>query len=158
MHRSSPFSLWPILISAQNHRALFLLQGMRRQKRRVDEQLAEKCTHGENCGFCGHTGHPDSACPKRKRFAEVAQQRVADSAEGLESLEVRRPVIEATGEVAGPAEWATALVVALLQLRYHDKLPVWSSLVEERRDSLPRELMRSAMESICELVAVNQHI
>ena len=66
--------------------------------------------------------------------------------------------IEATGEVAGPAEWATALVVALLQLRYHDKLPVWSSLVEERRDSLPRELMRSAMESICELVAVNQHI
>ena len=83
MHRSSPFSLWPILISAQNHRALFLLQGMRRQKRRVDEQLAEKCTHGENCGFCGHTGHPDSACPKRKRFAEVAQQRVADSAEGF---------------------------------------------------------------------------
>ena len=89
MHRSSPFSLWPILISAQNHRARFPSAGDTKAGRRADEQLAEKCTHGENCGFCGHTGHLDSVCPKRKRFAEVAQQRVADSAEGFHPEDAR---------------------------------------------------------------------
>ena len=82
------------------------------------------------------------------------------------------------------SDWATALVVALLQLRYHDRASTWSTLIEVRRlvpiavpapvpvrspsrrcqphlhaarnaqvrlESMSRDLMRTAMEAVCDL-------
>lgn len=48
-------------------------------------------------------------------------------------------------------EWGTALVIATLQLKYHDRASLWSALIETR--SLSRVHMRAAMELVCELVA-----
>ena len=74
----------------------------------------------------------------------------------LRKLEERRPPLEtALGALAEPNDWATALVIALLQLRHHDRLPAWSALVEVRRHSFARELQEAAMECICELVAAH---
>ena len=48
-------------------------------------------------------------------------------------------------------EWGTTLVLALLQLRYHDHSHAWSALVEERRAATQASLMRAGMEAVCEL-------
>ena len=52
---------------------------------------------------------------------------------------------------SGPTdtEWGTALVIALLQLRYHDRASVWSPLVLP--GAVDAALLRSAMECVCEL-------
>lgn len=73
----------------------------------------------------------------------------------LTDLVVRMPSTPAyvDGRPADATEWSTALVMALLQLRYHDRAGKWSALVEVRRNSMPRVLMRAAMEAVCELVA-----
>ena len=76
----------------------------------------------------------------------------------LPVLERRRPVLEASGEIAEPRDWATSLVIALLQLRYHDRISMWGSLIEVRRHAFPRALMRAAMETVCELVAVHHQM
>ena len=60
--------------------------------------------------------------------------------------------VSAGGQSCEPDEWATALVITLLQLRHHDRAGVWSALVEVRRHSIPRELMRAAMTFVCETV------
>ena len=65
----------------------------------------------------------------------------------LVELETRMPPTSAYGS----REWATTLVIALLQLRYHDRADRWASLVEVRRNATPPELMRSAMEAVCAL-------
>ena len=70
------------------------------------------------------------------------------------TLEARTPAFDSLGGRASSSDWATVLVIALLQLRYHDRLPLWSEVVELRRHAFPRELMRAAMEAVCELVAV----
>ena len=56
----------------------------------------------------------------------------------------------AGGAQAEPASWATALVIATLQLPFHDRAVAWNELIEGRRDAIPRELMRKAMEAVCE--------
>lgn len=66
-------------------------------------------------------------------------------------LASRAPMLESAGARAEPTEWATALVIAMLQLRYHDRANAWSALVETRRSGLPRDLMRAAMEAVCEV-------
>jgi hypothetical protein len=72
----------------------------------------------------------------------------------LAELEARTPRREGGGDGrADLDDWATALVIALFQLRYHDRASAWSALVEARRNAFPRELMRAAMETVCELVA-----
>ena len=74
----------------------------------------------------------------------------------LAELVDRAPRREGGGGGDGRADlddWATALVIALFQLRYHDRASAWSALVEARRNAFPRELMRAAMETVCELVA-----
>ena len=48
-------------------------------------------------------------------------------------------------------EWATALVIALLQLRYHACTARWSPLVEARRGATSAALMRRGMEAACDL-------
>lgn len=48
-------------------------------------------------------------------------------------------------------QWGTALVLALLQLRYHDRASVWSPLVEVRRNGMNADLMRGGMEVVCDL-------
>jgi hypothetical protein len=45
-------------------------------------------------------------------------------------------------------------VAVCAQLRFHDRASSWSALVEVRHRGIPRELMRKAMEAVCELVAV----
>jgi len=48
-------------------------------------------------------------------------------------------------------ERGTTLVLALLQLRYHDLTNIWSPVVEARRNATLQVLMRAAMEAICAL-------
>ncbi|KAL1521908.1 hypothetical protein AB1Y20_021558 [Prymnesium parvum] len=48
-------------------------------------------------------------------------------------------------------QWGTTLVLAMLQLRYHDRANAWSSLVEVRRNGIGTELMRCGMEVVCDL-------
>lgn len=75
----------------------------------------------------------------------------------LAILEERTPVLDA-GTRAAPRDWATSLVIALLQLRYHDRISVWGHVIEVRHHSFPRALMRAAMEAVCELVAVHHQM
>ena len=42
-------------------------------------------------------------------------------------------------------------MLALLQLRSHDRASVWTSLVEERRMATRPALMRAGMEAVCDL-------
>lgn len=51
-------------------------------------------------------------------------------------------------------EWATALVLALLQLSHHERSELWEGVVEARREAMPPELMRAAMERVCALGCV----
>jgi hypothetical protein len=46
-------------------------------------------------------------------------------------------------------EWATALVLAQLQLEYHDAAATWAALCDAQRRALPPRLMRGAMEAMC---------
>ena len=72
----------------------------------------------------------------------------------LAELVVRAPRREGGGDGrADLDDFGTALVIALFQLRHHDRASAWSALVEARRNAFPRELMRAAMETVCELVA-----
>ena len=67
----------------------------------------------------------------------------------LAALQARRPP-----SIAGESEawqWGTTLVLALLQLRHHDRANAWSALVEVRRNGISTELMRCGMEVVCDL-------
>ena len=77
------------------------------------DTLAETSTQGEACGFCARADHPDSACPKQQRFAEVAQQRVADSAAVLESLEVRLTLCRLRGALHRRGTYCARMAVAV---------------------------------------------
>ena len=56
-------------------------------------------------------------------------------------------------EDAAPTEWewATTLVIALLQLRYHDRASLWAPIVDVRRRAMTPQLMRYGMEAVCAL-------
>ena len=96
-------------------------------------------THGEDGEDEGPTWHLD------ERLASLL--RVP-----LPVLEERRPTLEAAASRVDQSEWATALVIAMLQLRFHDHASCWGAVIEARHRGMPRELMRRAMEAICELV------
>ena len=69
-------------------------------------------------------------------------------------LRARRPKEGSTAPrttVPTDVERGTTLVLALLQLRYHDLTNIWSPVVEARRNATPQVLMRAAMEAICAL-------
>lgn len=72
----------------------------------------------------------------------------------LGSLEQRRPMLEGNPFPVEPDEWATSLVIAVLQLRFHDRLPMWSELVETRRQQLPHEVLRAGLQTVCDLVEI----
>ena len=72
----------------------------------------------------------------------------------LHELRARRLKVGSTAPrttVPTDVEWGTTLVLALLQLRYHDLTNIWSPVVEARRNATPQVLMRAAMEAICAL-------
>lgn len=72
----------------------------------------------------------------------------------LHELRARRPKVGSTAPrttVPTDVEWGTTLVLALLQLRYHDLTNIWSPVVEARRNATLQVLMRAAMEAVCAL-------
>ena len=62
----------------------------------------------------------------------------------LSELKARRPV------EAEDWEWATALVFAQLQLRFHDFAASWTSLCEGQRKAIDMGTQHGAMEVLCE--------